>query len=427
MNDFHKLSAVEMRDCIARGRLSSVELVTSCLRRIEIREPLIGAWAHIEPDKALEQARAADAHRAAGKVLGALHGVPVGIKDIIDTAELPTEFGTPAFAGHRPASDAAVVRRLKAAGAVILGKTVTTELAFYGPGKTRNPVDPARTPGGSSSGSAAAVADFHVPLALGSQTAGSILRPASYCGVFGFKPTFGTIPLEGVIAQSPPLDTLGGYARTVADTALLTAVLTGQPCDLEQGEGRSIRLAFVKTPSWTEGDLDMRDAFERLLSANENLIVEAAMPDNFNDTGGLQRAVQFHDIARNYGPIVDRHSGVMSTKLKQVVGEGRSVTEAEYELALRRREPLYRSLDGLLSGYDAILTPASQGVAPEGLAATGSPMFNFIWTYLGVPAINIPLLTAGGLPLGVQLVGPRGSDARLLGVAEAAMAALKRP
>jgi Asp-tRNA(Asn)/Glu-tRNA(Gln) amidotransferase A subunit family amidase len=426
MNDFHKLSAVEMRNAIARGRLTSVALVSSCLRWIEIREPLIGAWAHIQPEWALEQAREADAHRAAGKVLGPLHGVPVGIKDIIDTAELPTEFGTPAFAGHRPASDAAVVRSLKEAGAVILGKTVTTELAFYGPGKTRNPVDPARTPGGSSSGSAAAVADFHVPLALGSQTAGSILRPASYCGVFGFKPTFGMIPLEGVVAQSPPLDTLGGYARSVADMALLTAVLTGQSCDLEQREGRSIRLAFVKTPSWTEGDRDMREAFQRLLSANESIIVEAAMPDVFNDTGGIQRAVQFHDIARNYGPIVDRHSAVMSAKLKQVVEEGRSVTEDEYEKSLLRREPLYRSLEDVFSRYDAILTPASQGVAPEGLAATGSPMFNFIWTYLGVPAISIPLLAIGGLPLGVQLVGPRGSDATLLAVAEAATATLKR-
>lgn len=426
MNDFHTLSATEMRDEIARGRLSSVTLVTDCLRRIEIREPLIGAWVHIDPEWALQQAQAADAQQASGTELGPLHGIPVGIKDIIDTAELPTEYGTPAFAGRRPLSDAAVVRSLKAAGAVILGKTVTTELAFYGPGKTRNPVDPARTPGGSSSGSAAAVADAHVPLALGSQTAGSILRPASYCGVFGFKPTFGAIPLDGVIAQSPPLDTLGGYGRSVADIALLTAVLSGKSCNIDAGDGRPLRLAFVRTPSWTQGDADMQRAFEDLVRANPDTITEVSMPEAFEATGGLQRAVQFHDIARNYGPIVDRHPAVMSAKLKDVVAEGRSVTAAEHEEALLRRDALYRSLDAIFSGFDAILTPASQGVAPEGLAATGSPMFNFIWTYLGVPAISIPLLTVGGLPLGVQLVTSRGNDARLLGVAEAAMIALRQ-
>lgn len=426
MNDFHMLSAVDMRDEIARGRLSSVALVTDCLRRIEIREPVIGAWAHIDPEWALQQAQAADAHQASGKQLGPLHGVPVGIKDLIDTADLPTEYGTAAFAGHRPEANAEVVNRLQAAGAIILGKTVTTELAFYGPGKTRNPVDPARTPGGSSSGSAAAVADYHVPLALGSQTAGSILRPASYCGVIGFKPTFGEIPLNGVIAQSPPLDTLGGYARSVADMALLTAVLTGKSCDVDAADGRPLRLAFLRTPSWPQGDAGMREAFESLALANAGLISEVPMPEDFDSTGGLQRAVQFHDIARNFGTIVDEHSGIMSAKLKEVVADGRSVTAAEYDAALARREPLYRSLKTIFSAHDAILTPASQGVAPEGLSSTGSPMFNFIWTYLGVPAISIPLLSAGGLPLGVQLVGPRGSDARLLGVAEAAMMALKR-
>ncbi len=425
MNEFHRLTAIEMRAEIVAGRLSSVDLVNDCLRRIALREPVIGAWAHLDAEFARSQARAADDALSAGKPLGALHGVPVGIKDIIDTAGLPTEHGTPAFAGRRPKQDAEVVRRLSAAGAIIMGKTVTTELAFYGPGKTRNPADPSRTPGGSSSGSAAAVADYHVPLALGSQTAGSILRPASYCGVFGFKPTFGAIPLDGVIAQSPPLDTLGGYARSPADLALLTSVLSGQPCDAAP-TGGSLRLGFIKTPAWPQGDQAMREAFARLASANADTIEEIPMPAPFDDTGGLQRAVQFHDIAHNYGPIVDRHSGVMSAKLKEVVAEGRTVTDAEYDAACARREPLYRALDPVFARYDAILTPASQGVAPEGLSATGSPMFNFIWTYLGVPAVSIPLLTADGLPLGVQLVGRRGADGGLLAVAARAMRDLKR-
>ena len=424
MKDFYPLTATALRTELSAGRLSSVDLVTACLNRIAERDERICAWAHLEPELALAEACAADAARAAGKPLGALHGIPVGIKDIIDTAALATEYGTPAFAGRRPGTDAEVVRRLKAAGAVILGKTVTTELAFYGPGKTRNPADLERTPGGSSSGSAAAVADFHVPLALGSQTAGSIIRPASYCGVFGFKPTFGAVPLQGVLAQSPPLDTLGGYARCAADLALLTAVLSGQSCDLEPLPDRPLRLAFVKTPIWPQGDNAMRNAIERLALRNPTLITEVALPAVFDDTGGLQRAVQFHDIAANYGGIIEKHGGLISAKLKEVAAEGRLVSTADYEAALARREPLYRALDPIFASHDAILTPASQGVAPLGLSATGSPMFNFLWTYLRVPAISVPLLTVEGLPLGVQLIGRRGDDARLLAIADAAMRAL---
>jgi Asp-tRNA(Asn)/Glu-tRNA(Gln) amidotransferase A subunit family amidase len=424
MNDFHRLTACEMHAEIVAGRLSSVDLVIDCLRRITIREPMIGAWAHLNADFALAQARAADGALSDGKPLGPLHGIPVGIKDIIDTDTLPTEYGTPAFAGRLATSDAETVRRLKAAGAIIMGKTVTTELAFYGPGKTRNPCDPQRTPGGSSSGSAAAVADFHVPLALGSQTAGSILRPASYCGVMGFKPTFGSIPLDGVISQSPPLDTLGGYARSVADLARLTAILSDQPCDLPALPSRPLRLAFVKTPSWPQGDEPMCSAFERLVAANPEVVDEVPLPSTFEDTGGLQRAVQFHDIAQNYGSIVDKHADVISAKLKEVVADGRTVNEVDYQAALIRREPLYKAVQPIFETYDAILTPAAQGIAPLGLSATGSPMFNFLWTYLGVPAISIPLLDVNGLPLGVQLVGRRNDDAHLLAVADAAMKAL---
>jgi Asp-tRNA(Asn)/Glu-tRNA(Gln) amidotransferase A subunit family amidase len=298
-------------------------------------------------------------------------------------------------------------------------------LAFYGPGKTRNPADLERTPGGSSSGSAAAVADFHVPLALGSQTAGSIIRPASYCGVFGFKPTFATVPLQGVLTQSPPLDTLGGYARCAADLALLTAVLSGQSCDLQPLPDRPLRLAFIKTPIWPQGDQHMREAIERLVLRNPALIAEVDLPAVFDDTGGLQRAVQFRDIAANYGGTIEKHGGLISAKLKQVAAQGRLVSTADYEAALACREPLYQALEPIFAAYDAILTPASQGVAPVGLSATGSPMFNFLWTYLGVPAISVPLLTVGTLPLGVQLIGRRGDDGRLLAIADAAMRALK--
>ena len=420
MRELHRLGAAEARAEISAGRLAATAFVQAYLDRIALRDDTIGAWAHLDPEFALAQAGAADAALAAGATPGPLHGVPVGVKDIIDTADLPTENGTAAFAGRRPTRDAEVVHRLKAAGAIILGKTVTTELAFYGPGKTRNPIDPARTPGGSSSGSAAAVADFQVPLALGSQTAGSILRPASFCGVLGLKPTFGDIPLDGVMAQSPPLDTLGGYGRSIEDVALLTGVLSGKPLAFPALPDRPLRLAFVKTPAWSQGDAAMREAFEGLARRHGGLIEEVALPTDFADTGGLQRAVQFHDITRNFGPIVDAHPDVISAKLKETIAEGRKVSDKEYAAACMRKEALNGALETVFAAYDAILTPAAPGIAPEGLDSTGSPMFNFLWTYLGVPAISVPLLEIDGLPLGVQFVGRRGEDAHLLAVAEKA-------
>jgi Asp-tRNA(Asn)/Glu-tRNA(Gln) amidotransferase A subunit family amidase len=431
--DLTKLTAVEAAAGIRRGDFTSEALVVACLKRIAEREPDVQAWAHLDEAYALAQARAADTALRAGQALGSLHGVPVGIKDIIDTARLPTENGTSIFAGRQPKEDASVVHQLKAAGAVILGKTVTTELAFFGPGKTRNPVNPEHTPGGSSSGSAAAVADFHVPLALGTQTAGSILRPASYCGSIGWKPTFGLISRTGVLAQSPPLDTVGAFARSVEDVALITDCMVGaDPSDSDMGPrpkgspleelraapDRQPRLAFVKSPAWPQGEEAMQKAFAQFVAGLGAAVVEEVeLPGEFVDTGGLQRAVQFRDIAKNYGPIADAHPGQISAKLAEVIAVGSSVTDTEYGHALARRAPLYVALGPLLSRFDAILTPAAAGPAPKGLGSTGSPAFNFLWTYLGMPAISLPLLEAGGLPLGVQLVGRRDEDGRLLAAA----------
>ncbi len=422
MNDLWNLSATEAAGQIRRNSLTSESLVTACLERIRARDDTIKAWVHLDPELALTQARERDAAQRAAKPLGRLHGIPVGIKDIIDTAALPTENGTPVFAGRQPGTDARVVQLLIAEGAVILGKTVTTELAFFGPGKTRNPHDPTRTPGGSSSGSAAAVADYHVPLALGTQTAGSIIRPASYCGVLGMKPTFGTVPRDGVLEQSPPLDTIGGYARSAADMALLMATLVEpQNPDLERRTNfsRPPRFAFVKSPSWPEGEPEMQAAFANLQSKKTDIIKEVDLPALFQETSGLQKAVQFRDIARNYGPILDANPGIMSDKLAEVIAAGRTVSDDGYQEALAMREPLYQSLAPILSDYDAILTPAATGVAPVGLDSTGSPIFNFLWTYLGMPAVSIPLLKSNNLPLGVQLVGARGADAKLLSAASA--------
>lgn len=425
MRDLTRLAATEAADLIARNVITSEALVAACLDRIAEREPVVEAWAHLDRGLALDQAVAADRRQKRGEPLGPLHGVPVGIKDIIDTEALPTENGTAIFKGRQAAADAAVVRLLKAAGAVILGKTVTTELAFFGPGKTRNPHDPGRTPGGSSSGSAAAVADFHVPLALGTQTAGSILRPASYCGVIGMKPTFGLVPREGALEQSPPLDTIGGYARHIGDIRCLIEAMSephvGLAAEAKQG---GLRLAFVRSPAWPQGEPEMQAAFLALVRTHGGIIAEVELPSGFADTAGLQRAVQFRDIAKNYGPLLDAHPGTLSAKLAEVIAEGRTVADAEYRAALARRDPLYEDLVPILSSFDAILTPAAPGPAPKGLGSTGSPAFNFLWTYLGTPALSLPLLEAEGVPLGVQLVGARGEDARLLSTADRVMGEL---
>jgi Asp-tRNA(Asn)/Glu-tRNA(Gln) amidotransferase A subunit family amidase len=435
-----RLTAAEAAALIRSGAVTSDAFVGALLARIAERDADVAAWAHLDRELALAEARAADLKQRSGAPLGPLHGMPVGIKDIIDTATLPTENGSAIFAGRRPAEDASVVTQLRAAGAVILGKTVTTELAFYGPGKTRNPHNPAHTPGGSSSGSAAAVADFQVPLALGTQTAGSILRPASYCGVLGFKPTFGVVSRAGVLEQSSPLDTIGGYARSIEDIALLIDAMSGADARdvgmgprfsaplteaLKQGTARSPRFAFVKTAVWPQGEDSMKSGFEDLAASLGAAVEEVSLPPSFDVMTGLQRAVQFHDIARSYGPINEAHPGKLSAKLVEVIGIGKGVTEQEYTSALALREPLGEDLRPIFETYDAILTPAAAGPAPEGLSSTGSPVFNFLWTYLGLPAISLPLLEVGGLPLGVQLVGAKDEDGKLLAVAQHLMRALK--
>ena len=433
-HDLTALSASEALREMSNGRLTSEALVSACLARISERGAAVEAWAHIEPDKVLREAREADALRARGGPSRPLAGIPVGVKDLIDTAEYPTEYGSPVFKGNYPAADATAVGELKRAGAIILGKTVTTELAFFGPGKTRNPRNPDYTPGGSSSGSAAAVADCQVPLALGTQTAGSIIRPASFCGTIGFKPTFGYISRTGILPQSPPLDTVGGYARSIEDIALLVDAMSAyDPRDRDMPSGpkgaltaalsvkltRPPRFAFIKSPAWSNADPETQSAFERYANSfgARAEVVEVPLPSEFDGSLRLQQIVQFSDIAKNYGPIADKNPDHISQKLKDTISEGRKFKPADIAAARAEREPLYEALRPVLVNYDAILTPAAPGPALKGLGSTGSPMFNALWTYLGMPCISLPLLEARGLPLGVQLVAARGEDGALLRVA----------
>jgi Asp-tRNA(Asn)/Glu-tRNA(Gln) amidotransferase A subunit family amidase len=440
---FAARTASEAKRLLDSGQLTSEALVSSCLARISDRDAAVGAWTTVNAQQALEAARTSDKLRASGASLPPLSGIPVGVKDVIDTKDFPTEYGSEVFAGRQPDTDAVVVTQLKAAGAIILGKTVTTELAFFGPGKTSNPHDPKRTPGGSSSGSAAAVADGQVPLALGTQTAGSTIRPASYCGVIGFKPTFGYTSRTGVLAQSAPLDTIGGYARSIEDIALLFDAMSAFDAgdtDMQPGEKPSLvaalaepgprvpRFAFIKTPAWPQAEPATRAAFEDFAGSfgARAEIVETILPPEFEGILRLPQIVQFYDIARNYGPIADANPDRMSGKLKEIIAEGRTFSSADYAAARADQDSLYEILKPAIADYDAILTPAATGPALVGLSGTGSPMFNALWTYLGMPCISLPLLEVDGLPVGVQLVGARGNDAHLLRVADWMMTAHAR-
>lgn len=435
-----RMTAAEAAEAIRAKRISSEELVTACLDRIAETEERIGAWAFLDPGLALEQARAADRALREGGPVGPLHGVPVGVKDVFDTKGMPTEYGTVLHAGRRPAEDASAVAQLIEAGAVILGKTVTTELAVYSPGKTRNPIDPERTPGGSSSGSAAAVASFMVPLAIGTQTNGSVIRPASFCGVVGYKPSFGLVSRHGALKQSPPLDQVGVFARTVGDAALLAeALMSFDPRDpgmrpgprpalaggRAAGDAAPQPLAFVRTAVWDRADADTREAFAGLVERLGKGIVEVELPETFRDAVEIHRTIMEADLAESYREEYARGREVLSPVLREMIERGQAVRPEEYARALARVPALNRELGELFGRHEAVVTPAVPGEAPAGLGSTGSPIFCTLWTLCGLPAVTIPVLRgAHGMPIGAQLVGAAGEDARLLRTARRLLDAL---
>ena len=426
----NELSATGALEKIRGGEITSVELVQACLDRIEQVDGDIEAWAHLDPEYALEQARARDTQRQTGAPLGPLHGIPVGIKDIFDTRDLPTENGTVIDSGRQPISDCKVVSLLIEAGAVILGKTVSTELAVFGPGKTKNPHNPKHTPGGSSSGSAAAVASFMVPLAVGTQTNGSVIRPASFCGVVGFKPTHGLIPRTGILPLSAFLDTVGVFARTVEDAARIAEVLvahdSGDPGTAPRARPRLSAIAtedppmtpiltFAKTPVWDQADKETQEAFGELTDVLGEECDSLDLPGQFDKIIEMHRDIMNVDLAKHLAGYYEHGKDKLTDILKGMIEDGRKVTAADYNMALDWRESLNLFLDKLFEDYDAIITPAAAGEAPAGLDATGNPIFNTLWTYLGTPAITLPLMEGpNGLPVGVQLIGQRGDDARLL-------------
>jgi Asp-tRNA(Asn)/Glu-tRNA(Gln) amidotransferase A subunit family amidase len=424
------LTANEAHQRLCAGEFSVRDYALALLARVEQVEPQVQAWAHLSAKHVLGQAEAADEARASGEHCGALFGLPVGVKDIIDTADLPTEDGTELHAGRMPNEDAFVVRQLRAAGGLVMGKTVTTELATYAPGKTHNPHNPAHTPGGSSSGSAAAVAAGMVPLAIGTQTNGSIIRPASFCGVVGYKPSAGLIPRTGVLTQSPPLDAVGVFGRTLPDVALLAQVLCGHDPQDKLSRARATppllhmanaeapmppTLAWVPTPFWDRMAPDAQAAFGELIEVLVGRIAPFELPGSVTNAFALHKIVMEADLAGSFELEYERGRDRLSDSLRGQIERGRAITAVAYRQAMARLPLLQQALDTVFDHYDAIVTPAALGTAPEGLQSTGDPIMCTLWTLLGLPCLSLPLLHGeNGLPLGVQLVGRRGDDARLL-------------
>lgn len=400
------------------GTLTSERLVGDCLARIDAREAAIGAWAHFDAEAARAAARACDD----GARGGLLAGLPVAVKDVFDTADMPTAYGSPIYSGHRPQADAAVVALIRRAGGVVMGKTVTTEFAMFAPGRTANPHDTAHTPGGSSSGSAAAVADGMVPLALGTQTAGSVIRPASFCGVVGYKPTFDSICPTGLKNAAWTLDTVGVFARDVADAALFAGVLDGRRCRADAFDAsRPPRLGLCRTPQWAAADADTRAAMaeaERQAAAAGATVYPIDLPAEFDALLAAQHTIMAYELARTLAFEFDTAPERISAELGTILDEGRAIPACDYARAQQRRRVCQARLDEVFAQVDALIAPSAPGEAPRRTEGTGDPVFNRIWTLLGTPCVNVPGLTgANGLPVGVQVIGALHEDARTLSAA----------
>jgi len=413
-----RLGAAEAAAAIRDGRLSSEALVRACLERLAAREPEVHAWVHVDPAECLRRARDLDRIPR----MGPLHGVPIGVKDVFDTFGMPTRYGSRIYEDHRPSADAECVANCRRQGMIVLGKTVTTELAARHPGPTANPHNLAHTPGGSSSGSAAAVADFMVPLALGTQTAGSLIRPAAYCGVIGYKPTFGEISRAGVKLQSETLDTVGLMARSLDDLPLWRAILlAAAPVPLARAD-RAPRIGFCRALPWEPREAETQQLLERrstVLSARGAKVTDVTLPAELADSLTMQRRIMAVESSRNYAPERTHHRDKLSAALLEALANGEACTRDDYLAALVLSARLRAYLDDLLTQHvDLLLTASVVGEAPQGLAWTGDTQCNAVWTLAGTPCITLPAGTGRhGLPLGVQLIGARGTDHRLFSTA----------
>jgi Asp-tRNA(Asn)/Glu-tRNA(Gln) amidotransferase A subunit family amidase len=426
----YTLTATEAVLAIASGRLSSVDLVKSCLAQIADTDASINAWAYLDPESALAQAAECDRIRKAGLGTGPLHGLPVGLKDVIDTRDMPTQRGTDIFKDRQPDKDARLVERLRESGAVIMGKTVTTELAFVHANDTRNPHNPEYSPGGSSSGSAAAVAACHVPLAVGTQTNGSVIRPASFCGTFGFKPTRGVISRAGVLKTSDSLDQVGCFGRSLEDVALLTDALAGydqaDSCSFARPRPQmragaqaeapvAPDLVWFNLPFYDRLSPDAHEGMEAVLDVLGPRITRMAAADTLANLVAVQARIHEYEICQHQAAVFDANFEDLSRELQLIVARGRKISEAEYTDALAVKASAQTFFDELFVEFDAIIAPCATGEAPKFGSGTGDPIFCTLWTLAGLPCVSLPLLVGdNNLPIGVQLIGPIEKDDRLL-------------
>lgn len=426
MSEPFEFTATEGLKAIAAGRLTAEAWVASCLERIQDREPTVQAWEYLDRDGALARARELDKSGRGGLA----RGVPFGVKDIIDTADMPTAYGSPIHRGYQPGRDAGCVAITRAAGAVLLGKTVTTEFGHRYPGKTRNPFNPAHTPGGSSSGSAAAVGDRMIPLAYGTQTTGSVIRPAAFCGTVGYKPSFGDFNHNGVMPNSQMLDTLGAIVRSVEDLALVRSVLLEEPLvPLRPPAMRDLRIGLYRSPFWERAEVYTRSHLEdaaRRLSAKGAKVADVDLPGIDAGFEKLFRTISGFEFSRTVSWERFNRPDALSNVLREGrMKDGLDTSYPDYRQATRRLERLRMEADDVLDGYDALITPSAPGEPPEGLKTTGNAIFNSIWTALGTPAVTLPLFKGpSGLPVGLQLVTGRFTDRKLFDVADAVMNAI---
>jgi amidase len=413
--DVRSLTVREASRQIAERRLTAEVLNAACLDRIEAREAVVGAWQYLDREQVLATARRRDAEPPRGP----LHGIPIAVKDLIDTADMPTAYGSPIYRNHRPMADASCVALAKAAGAVVLGKTVTTEFAAFTPGKTANPRNPAHTPGGSSSGSAAAVADGMVRLAFGTQTAGSVIRPAAYCGVVGYKPSFGLINRAGVKPLVDSLDTVGILAGTVEDAAFFAGVLSERPALRHLAvPSEAPRFGFYRTPMWDQAEPETVAVLDAARAALERAgagVAELAIAPEHHGLAEAQNTIMCFEAVRAFAYERIEHSAELSPRFAQMLDAGMAIGADVYDQARARAALARAGLAAFFGECDAIIVPAAPGEAPAGLGNTGDPIFNRMWTLLGVPCATLPGRWAdNGLPTGVQLVGRVGDDARLM-------------
>jgi Asp-tRNA(Asn)/Glu-tRNA(Gln) amidotransferase A subunit family amidase len=415
MSGAERLTASEAAARLSAGTLTAENLIRDCLERARARAE-VKAWVWLDPEQALAQARAVD---RAGRP-GLLAGIPVGVKDVIDTVDMPTEHGSPIYRGNRPFADAACVALIRSGGGVILGKTVTTEFANRHPRETVHPHNPAHTPGGSSSGSAAAVADFQVPVGLGTQTGGSTIRPAAFCGVIGYKPSFGEFSRVGIKMQCHNLDTLGVICRSLDDVALMRAVLLAQDRRRLDRSSAAPRIGFCRTPAWDHADPDTQALLERTASqlAAAGAVVQEVAVTPADILDHHRRIFEF-EAARNYAYEYEAHGEKLSAALRDgLLTPGRALPLSAYVEAIETAEKFRGNLDGLFGEFDVLLAPSAVGEAPEGLGSTGDARFNAIWTLAWAPCVTLPAGSGRkGLPLGIQLIGPRFGDEALLDAA----------